>query len=90
MVSLRAIYSLFGTSDVFGVEVRKPKNPAAADVKDTAELGGSGSRWLRSMGSRDTSRNTTYAEAKSVHLSPSWDHYTKRQKSYANGLGGSA
>jgi oligogalacturonide lyase len=31
--------NLFGASYVFGVEVKKAENPAAADVKDTAELG---------------------------------------------------
>jgi oligogalacturonide lyase len=31
--------NLFGASYVFGVEVKKAENPAAADVKDTAEPG---------------------------------------------------
>ena len=31
--------NLFGASYVFGVEVKKAENPAAAEVKDTAELG---------------------------------------------------
>jgi oligogalacturonide lyase len=31
--------NLFGASYVFGVEVKKAENPAAADGKDTAELG---------------------------------------------------
>lgn len=31
--------NLFGASYVFGVEMKKAENPAAADVKDTAELG---------------------------------------------------
>lgn len=39
--------NLFGASYVFGVEVKKAENPAAADVKDTAELGGLGIIQLR-------------------------------------------
>jgi len=31
--------NLFGASHVLGVEVKKAENPAASDVKDTAELG---------------------------------------------------
>jgi oligogalacturonide lyase len=31
--------NLCGASNVFGVEVKKAENSAAADVKDTAELG---------------------------------------------------
>jgi len=31
--------NLFGVSCASGVEVEKAENPAAADVKDTAELG---------------------------------------------------
>ena len=31
--------NLFGASYVFGVEVKTAENPAAADAKDTAELG---------------------------------------------------
>lgn len=31
--------NLFGASYVFGVEVKKAENPAAADVKDMVELG---------------------------------------------------
>ena len=31
--------NLFGASYVFGVEVKKAENAAAADVKDTAKLG---------------------------------------------------
>jgi hypothetical protein len=39
--------NLFGASYVFVVEVKKAENPAAADVKDTAKLGGSGIIRLR-------------------------------------------
>jgi hypothetical protein len=49
--------NLFGASYVFGVEVKKAENPAAADVKDTAELGQQWKR-LRSMGSRLTVQKT--------------------------------
>ena len=50
--------NLFGASDVFGVEL-KAGNPGAADLKGHGGAGdGSGSRRLRSMGSRLTVQMT--------------------------------